>query len=156
MMVRPGLTRAVAGAVLGGAVGAGGLLAAGAIGIKAEPGQILGLGYLFALFGFLLGIGAFRFWLTWATARPIDAEEEHAWHGTAGDWRRYFRFTTDHKVITSCTAPSPAATMMITGSPARPVPYPITTAPTATGSTRPENVSRLSLRVSRRTRSSKM
>jgi cytochrome c oxidase subunit 1 len=95
----PGLARAVAGAGLGAAVGAGGLLAAGVIGVQAEPGQILGLGYLFALFGFLLGIGAFRFWMTWAAARTIDPVEEHAAHGTAGDWRRYFRFTTDHKVI---------------------------------------------------------
>ncbi|HEX3218736.1 MAG TPA: cbb3-type cytochrome c oxidase subunit I [Candidatus Limnocylindria bacterium] len=95
----PGLTRAVAGAALGAAIGVGGLLAASAVGIRAEGGQLLGLGYVFALFGFLLGVGAFRFWLTWAAARPIDAAEEHAWHGTAGDWRRYFRFTTDHKVI---------------------------------------------------------
>ena len=92
---RPGLARAIAGAALGALVGGGGLFALGAIGNRTEPGQILGLGYLFALFGFLLGIGAFRFWLTWAAARPIDPAEEHAWHGTAGDWRRYFRFTAE-------------------------------------------------------------
>jgi cytochrome c oxidase subunit I len=90
----PGLTRAVLGAVIGFAIGAGGLVAAGA-----EAGQIFGLGYLFALLGFLLGIGAFRFWLTWAAGREIDAADEHAAHGRAGDWGRYFRFTTDHKVI---------------------------------------------------------
>jgi cytochrome c oxidase subunit 1 len=95
----PGLARAVVGAGLGAAVGAGGLLAAGVIGVQAEPGQILGLGYLLALLGFLLGLGAFRFWITWAAARAVDPAEEHAAHGTAGDWRRYFRFTTDHKVI---------------------------------------------------------
>jgi cytochrome c oxidase subunit 1 len=90
----PGLLRAVLGAVIGFAIGAGGLVAAGA-----EPGQIFGLGYLFALLGFLLGIGAFRFWLTWAAGREIDVADEHAAHGRAGDWGRYLRFTTDHKVI---------------------------------------------------------
>jgi cytochrome c oxidase subunit 1 len=90
----PGLPRAVLGAALGGAVGA-----AVAIVVGGEEGQILGLGYLFALIGFLLGIGAFRFWLTWAAGREVDVAEEHAAHGTAGDWRRYFHFTTDHKVI---------------------------------------------------------
>jgi cytochrome c oxidase subunit 1 len=90
----PGLLRAVLGAAIGFAVG-GGL----AVGLNAEPGQILGLGYLFGLLGFLLGIGAFRFWLTWAAGREIDVGEEHAAHGRAGEWQRYFRFTTDHKVI---------------------------------------------------------
>jgi cytochrome c oxidase subunit 1 len=95
----PGLTRAILGAVIGFAIGAGGLVAAGAVGLQAEPGQIFALGYLFALLGFLLGIGAFRFWLTWAAGREIDVADEHAAHGRAGDWGRYFRFTTDHKVI---------------------------------------------------------
>jgi cytochrome c oxidase subunit 1 len=99
ILLRPGLVRAVAGAVLGAIVGAGGLSLAGAIGVQAEPGQILGLAYLLAFLGFLLGIGAFRFWLTWASGREVDAAEEHIAHGTAGDWRRYFAFTTDHKVI---------------------------------------------------------
>jgi cytochrome c oxidase subunit 1 len=67
--------------------------------LNGEEGQLLALGYLGALFGFLLGIGAFRVWLRWAAGRPIDPEEEHAAHGALGDWRRYFRFTTDHKVI---------------------------------------------------------
>jgi cytochrome c oxidase subunit I len=90
----PGLPRAVLGAGIGLALG--GALAAG---LHADPGQGLALGYLFALAGLLLGIGAFRFWLTWAAGREIDVSEEHAAHGRAGDWRRYFRFTTDHKVI---------------------------------------------------------
>jgi cytochrome c oxidase subunit 1 len=92
---RPGLLRAILGAALGSAVG-GGL---GSAGLHAEPGQIFGLAYLLGLLGFLLGIGAFRFWLTWAAAREIDATDEHAAHGRAGDWQRYLRFTTDHKVI---------------------------------------------------------
>jgi cytochrome c oxidase subunit 1 len=93
-ILAPGLPRAVLGAALGGAIGA-----AVAIAVGGEEGQILGLGYLLALIGFLLGIGAFRFWLTWAIGREVDVAEEHAAHGTAGDWRRYLHFTTDHKVI---------------------------------------------------------
>jgi cytochrome c oxidase subunit 1 len=93
-VARPSLPRAIAGAVIGFAIGA--VLATL---LNGESGQLLALGYLGALFGFLLGIGAFRVWLRWAAGRPIDPVEEHAAHGTAGDWRRYFRFTTDHKVI---------------------------------------------------------
>jgi cytochrome c oxidase subunit 1 len=89
-----GLRRAMLGAVAGSALGGGlGLV------LQADAGQILGLGYLLALAGFLIGIGAFRFWLRWAAARPADLADEHAAHGRAGDWGRYFRFTTDHKVI---------------------------------------------------------
>jgi cytochrome c oxidase subunit 1 len=94
---RPSLLRAIGSGLLGGALGAGAMTLLGVE--KVKPGPILGLGYLFALFGFLLGIGAFRFWLTWAGGREIDPAEEHAAHGKAGDWRRYLRFTTDHKVI---------------------------------------------------------
>ena len=96
---QPGLTRAIVGALLGGALGVGLLMLLQLTGSEVEPGHLLLLGYLFGLIGFLLGIGAFRFWITWALGKEIDAAEEHAWHGTAGDWRRYFRFTTDHKVI---------------------------------------------------------
>jgi cytochrome c oxidase subunit 1 len=89
-----GLRRAILGAIAGAALGA----VLGLV-LQADAGQILGLGYLLALAGFLLGIGAFRFWLRWAAARPPNMDEEHAAHGRAGDWARYFRFTTDHKVI---------------------------------------------------------
>jgi cytochrome c oxidase subunit 1 len=91
----PGLPRAILGALLGFAVG-GGLVA---FVLGGEEGHVLAAAYLLGLFGFLLGIGAFRFWLTWAAGREVDAADEHAAHGRAGDWRRYFRFTTDHKVI---------------------------------------------------------
>jgi cytochrome c oxidase subunit I len=97
--LKPGLLRAVLGAAIGAVIGAGSLILAGSVGMEITDGEILGLGYLLALIGFLLGIGAFRFWLIWAAGREVNAQEEHAAHGTAGDWRRYFRFTTDHKVI---------------------------------------------------------
>ncbi|HEY8636826.1 MAG TPA: cbb3-type cytochrome c oxidase subunit I [Candidatus Limnocylindrales bacterium] len=91
----PGLPRAILGAAIGIAVGG----ALTAFGLGAEPGQVLALAYLLGLLGFLLGIGAFRFWLTWAAGRETDVRAEHDAHGRAGEWQRYFRFTTDHKVI---------------------------------------------------------
>ena len=94
-LMAPGLTRAILGALLGFAVG-GGLVA---FVLGGEAGHVLAAAYLVGLLGFLLGIGAFRFWLTWAAGREVDVAEEHAAHGRAGEWRRYFRFTTDHKVI---------------------------------------------------------
>ena len=97
--LKPGPVRAVVGAAIGAVIGAGSLILAGIVGMEITDGEILGLGYLLALIGFLFGIGAFRFWLTWAVGREVNVEEEHAAHGTAGDWRRYFLFTTDHKVI---------------------------------------------------------
>ncbi|MDQ2854002.1 MAG: cbb3-type cytochrome c oxidase subunit I [Chloroflexota bacterium] len=91
--------RAILGAAIGAVIGAGSLILAGIAGMEITDGEILGLGYLLALIGFLLGIGAFRFWLIWASGQEVNVQEEHDAHGTAGDWRRYFRFTTDHKVI---------------------------------------------------------
>ena len=38
-----------------------------------EDGQFLGLAYLLALVGFLFGIGAFRFWVTWALGAKITS-----------------------------------------------------------------------------------
>jgi cytochrome c oxidase subunit 1 len=96
---RPGFWRAIIGGALGFAVGGGAMALLGALGVGVKPGHILGVGYLGTLFGFLLGVGAFRFWLTWIFGHEINADEEHEAHGTAGDWKRYFRFTTDHKVI---------------------------------------------------------
>ena len=76
---RPGLPRAILGALIGFALG-GGL----ALELHAEPGQLLALVYLLGLLGFLLGVGAFRFWLRWAAAREADLADEHAAHGRAG------------------------------------------------------------------------
>ena len=93
-MPGPGLPRAILGAALGIGLGIGLSMV-----LKTDAGQMLGIAYLFAFAGFLLGVGAFRFWFRWAAAKPVDVEDEHAAHGVAGDWKRYFRFTTDHKVI---------------------------------------------------------
>jgi len=47
--------------------------------------------------GFLGGIGAFDYWLRWASGAPTQPED-HSGHG-ARSWRDYFRVNTDHKVI---------------------------------------------------------
>jgi cytochrome c oxidase subunit 1 len=47
--------------------------------------------------GFLLGLGAFDYWLYWVSGRPT-VPEDHSGHG-ATSWRDYFRVNTDHKVI---------------------------------------------------------
>jgi cytochrome c oxidase subunit I len=47
--------------------------------------------------GFLVGLGAFDYWLYYISGRPTR-EEDHSGHG-ASSWRDYFRVNTDHKVI---------------------------------------------------------
>ena len=47
--------------------------------------------------GFLLGIGAFDYWLYWISGRPT-LPEDHSGHG-AKTWKDYFKVNTDHKVI---------------------------------------------------------
>jgi len=47
--------------------------------------------------GFLLGIGAFDYWLYYISGRP-SRPEDHSGHG-AYSWKDYFRVNTDHKVI---------------------------------------------------------
>jgi len=96
---RPGLARGVLGGVLGFVVGVLPALGAAQLGAEMKPGHLLALGYIGLLLGWLAGLGAFRFWLAWALGRPGDLADEVAAHGRAGDWTRYVRFTTDHKVI---------------------------------------------------------
>jgi cytochrome c oxidase subunit 1 len=47
--------------------------------------------------GFLLGLGAFDYWLYYVSGRPT-LPEDHSGHG-AETWKDYFRVNTDHKVI---------------------------------------------------------
>jgi cytochrome c oxidase subunit 1 len=47
--------------------------------------------------GFLLGIGAFDYWLYYISGRPTRPEDHSSHGGTS--WRAYFRVNTDHKVI---------------------------------------------------------
>ncbi|MBN9624074.1 MAG: cbb3-type cytochrome c oxidase subunit I [Actinobacteria bacterium] len=50
-----------------------------------------------AALGFLVGFGAFDYWVRWAVGMPTKADD-HSDHGAA-TWRDYFAFNTDHKVI---------------------------------------------------------
>ncbi len=54
-------------------------------------------GLITAPVGFLLGIGAFDYWLYYISGRPT-LPEDHSGHG-ARSWRDYFKVNTDHKVI---------------------------------------------------------
>ena len=54
-------------------------------------------GMVTAPIGFLLGIGAFDYWLYWISGRPTLVDD-HANHG-AYRWTDYFKVNTDHKVI---------------------------------------------------------
>jgi len=47
--------------------------------------------------GFLLGIGAFSYWISWGFGTATK-KDDHTGHG-ASSWRDYFIFNTDHKVI---------------------------------------------------------
>src|SRR6188474_525963 len=47
--------------------------------------------------GFLSGLGAFDYWVSYAIGRPTRPED-HSSHG-AYSWKDYFRVNTDHKVI---------------------------------------------------------
>jgi cytochrome c oxidase subunit I len=47
--------------------------------------------------GFLLGMGCFSYWFRWAGGAPT-VPDDHSQHG-AKEWKDYFRFNTDHKVI---------------------------------------------------------
>jgi cytochrome c oxidase subunit 1 len=46
---------------------------------------------------FLVGLGGFDYWFSWAAGRPTQPED-HSGHGAHG-WKDYFRINTDHKVI---------------------------------------------------------
>src|SRR3954462_1322531 len=46
---------------------------------------------------FLVGLGAFDYWFSWAPGKPTRPED-HSSHG-ATSWKDYFRVNTDHKVI---------------------------------------------------------
>ncbi len=85
--------------LLFGAIGfvIGGLLAAGLASITGRDAEepIIALGYVFALGGWLIGIGVWKVWGREWFGKSVPTPHEAA----SGDWTRYFRFSTDHKVI---------------------------------------------------------
>jgi cytochrome c oxidase subunit I len=62
--------------------------------------QGLAIGFILGLIGWLIGIGAVKLPLTWALGlKDPDHHEELRLAGKDQGWGRYFRFTTDHKVV---------------------------------------------------------
>jgi cytochrome c oxidase subunit 1 len=62
--------------------------------------QALVIGFIGLLFGWLIGIGALKYPFTWLLAmKDPDHEEEMRLAGKDAGVMRYFRFTTDHKVV---------------------------------------------------------
>ena len=49
--------------------------------------------------GFLIGIGAFTAPIKWALGKDMDHDDEMYGAGQNMGWIRYFKFTTDHKVV---------------------------------------------------------
>src|SRR3990170_3943641 len=96
---RPGLARGILGGLAGLVIGALPLIVAAQLGTEIKPGGFLALGYIGLLLGWLAGLGTFGPWAAWALGRPVNTEDQAAAHGRGGDWTRYLRFTTDHKVI---------------------------------------------------------
>jgi cytochrome c oxidase subunit 1 len=88
------IARGLAFAGIGLAIGSG--LAVGIVRLTGQPSArepVIALGYLLALIGWLMGVGMWRSW-----AKEWFGGEAH-WHPAATGLARYFRFTTDHKVI---------------------------------------------------------
>ncbi|MDT7948677.1 MAG: cbb3-type cytochrome c oxidase subunit I [Thermoflexus sp.] len=76
--------------VIGYLLGAGAFALATGQGLTSEPALVLG--YALGLIGWLLGVGLWEVWAREWLGWPAHREEPEG-------WARYFRFTTDHKVI---------------------------------------------------------
>ena len=62
--------------------------------------QALVIGFIGLLIGWLIGIGALKYPLSWLLAlKDPDHDEEMRLAGKGDGAIRYFRFTTDHKVV---------------------------------------------------------
>jgi cytochrome c oxidase subunit 1 len=62
--------------------------------------QAMVVGYSLAFVGWLIGIGALKYPFTWLLAmKDPDHEEDERLAGKDGGVLRYFKFTTDHKVV---------------------------------------------------------
>ena len=84
------MMRAAFGATFGYLIGAALVLAIQQDGINSELAVLIG--YVFALIGWLIGIGLGNTWVReWAGLAPRPDQSI--------GWRRYLRFNTDHKVI---------------------------------------------------------
>ena len=84
-----GVVFAAAGFAIGGVLAA---LISMLAGVPPSIEPLFAMGYLLALIGWLLGVGLWETWGREWFGLPVK-------HEAVDDWRRYFRFTTDHKVI---------------------------------------------------------
>src|SRR5688572_6155064 len=97
------MIRALFGFVVGGALGFGLVVALRAIsGLEIYQTEQTGYPHVVvpaitAPLGFLIGMGCFSYWFRWAGGAPT-VPDDHSQHG-AKEWKDYFRFNTDHKVI---------------------------------------------------------
>ncbi|MCO5316401.1 MAG: cbb3-type cytochrome c oxidase subunit I [Solirubrobacterales bacterium] len=97
------IARALLGTLAGAAIGVGIVVIMRLVsGLDAFQTEQVGYPHVVAALvtgpiGFLWGMGCFDYWLRWAIGRPTTPED-HSDHG-ATNWRDYFRFNTDHKVI---------------------------------------------------------
>src|SRR6195952_3586189 len=100
---RPGWYRALLGTLIAAGLGVGLVVTLRSIsGLSAFQSEQTGypqviVPLIMAPFGFLLGLGAFDYWLRWALGLPT-IPEDHSSHG-AHSWKDYFKVNTDHKVI---------------------------------------------------------
>src|SRR6201992_1732975 len=100
---KPGWYRAALLTVLGAALGGRlGVMLRAISGLSAFQSEQTGypqvvVPLIMAPFGFLIGLGAFDYWLRWAFRLPT-IPEDHSSHG-AHSWKDYFNVNTDHRVI---------------------------------------------------------
>ena len=99
-----GLLLGVIGAIVGFVVGWG--IGSVAIAFTQSTDNSLGsdagilLGYTLSAVGFLAGMGFLNYPISRLLGRPRPTEEDNAYlHGEGGGLSKYFRMTTDHKVI---------------------------------------------------------
>ncbi|MBA4400142.1 MAG: cytochrome c oxidase subunit I, partial [Anaerolinea sp.] len=92
-----GFVTGIIGQIIGTAVGIGllaGIRALMGLAPKAEPAAVLGAAL--GIVGFMIGVGGFRDWFTWAKGEDtFEAEEFHDQPGII----RYWGYSLDHKVI---------------------------------------------------------
>ena len=87
----------IIGQIIGAAIGYGlltGIRVLMGLAPKAEPAAVLGAA--FGVIGFMIGVGGFRDWFSWAKGEDTyEAEEFHDKPGIS----RYWSYSLDHKVI---------------------------------------------------------